>query len=237
MVKIHEMIVKITNGKVIMDHIIEKNIYIKNGVIQAITNEDLPYEKLIDAGGKYISPGFIDTHVHGGGGADFMDTEKESVIQAARSHLVHGTTTILPTTLSDDLQEILCAVHNIREASDSADVPHIYGVHLEGPWLAPSQSGAMDPKYIVPIHRCDYDKLISASEGFVRKVSFAPELEGAEEFCKYLKEHHIVPSAGHTEATLDDIRKCREMGLKMATHLYSSMDCRSLQVSFALARK
>lgn len=112
------MTIKIINGKVITDHIVEKNVYIRNGVIQAITNEELPYEQLIDAKGNYVSPGFIDVHVHGGGGADFMDGGINPVMQAARAHMKHGTTTIIPTTLSDELHEISKTVHSIKSASE-----------------------------------------------------------------------------------------------------------------------
>lgn len=217
------MITKIANGKVITDKIVEKNVYIKNGIIQAITNEEIPFDEQIDAKGKYVSPGFIDTHVHGGGGADFMDDGKDSVIQAVRAHMKHGTTTILPTTLSESLGEIMVAVKNIREAAKVEDVPHIYGAHLEGPWLAMSQKGAMNPEFIIPPRKEEYEKVLAEGKGCVKKVTFAPELEGAAELCKYLKEEDIIPSAGHTEATIDDIRACREMGLNMVTHLYSSM--------------
>lgn len=215
--------IKITNGKVITDRVVEKDIYIKDGVIQGVTNEERPYDELIDAGGLYVSPGFIDTHVHGGGGADFMDEGTESVIRVVRTHMRHGTTTILPTILPDSLDEILRAVRNIGEAAGADDVPHIYGVHMEGPWLAKSQAGAMDPKYIVTPKKQDYRRILSKAKGLIRKVTFAPELKGAQEFCRYLKENGIVPSAGHTEATLEKIRDCREAGLDMVTHLYSSM--------------
>lgn len=215
--------IKITNGKVIMDKVVEKNLYIRNGQIEAITNEELPFDELIDAKGKYVSPGFIDTHVHGGGGFDFMDEGEESVVKAARAHMKHGTTTILPTTLSESLGEIMTAVDNIREAAKEEDVPHIYGAHLEGPWLAMSQKGAMNPEFIIPPRKEEYERVIEAGKGCVKKVTFAPELEGAEELCRYLKENNIIPSAGHTEATIEDIKACRKMGLDMVTHLYSSM--------------
>lgn len=217
------MTIKIINGKVITDHIVEKNVYIRNGVIQAITNGELPYEQLIDAKGNYVSPGFIDVHVHGGGGADFMDGGINPVMQAARAHMKHGTTTIIPTTLSDELHEISKTVHNIKSASEKTDMPHIIGVHLEGPWISKSQAGAMNPKYIIAPTRRDYESLISECGDFVCKVSFAPELEGADELCEYLKDNSIVASAGHTDATMDDIQRCRAKGLGMFTHLYSAM--------------
>jgi len=216
--------VKITNGKLILsDRICEANLYIQKGKILAVTEEDLPCDMTIDAKGSYVSPGFIDTHVHGGGGHDFMDGGQECAAAAARAHMKHGTTTILPTTLSDSLDEIIACIKDVYQASKEERMPHIPGVHLEGPFLAKTQAGAMNPKYIIEPVKEDYEKLIDAVPGFVKKVTFAPELPGSMELCKYLKEKGIIASAGHTEATLDDMEACRKEGLNMVTHLYSAM--------------
>ena len=216
--------IKIKNGKVITDKIIDANVYIKDGKIFAVTNEELPFDEEIDAGGLYVSPGFVDTHCHGGGNHDFMDGSVEAAKGAMKAHLKHGTTTMLPTTLSESTEAIMEAIGNVKQAiSEDEDLPHVPGVHLEGPYFAPSQAGAQDPRYIVPPVKEDYTKIVETYGNFIKKYAFAPELPGADEFCRYITSKGIIASAGHTECTYDDMQKMSECGLTMVTHLYSAM--------------
>jgi len=215
-------VIKISGGRVIGETISEKNVYIKEGKIFSVTEEELPFDKELDACGNYVSPGFIDTHLHGGGGFDFMDGDEESVKAVADFHLSHGSTIILPTTLSGDTEEIINSVKTIKRVFDKGDT-NIWGVHLEGPYFSKNQAGAQDPRYIRTPKKEEYEKIINSCQGFIKKVSFAPELEEAEEFLKFLAEQDIIASAGHTDATIEDIKKARELGLNMVTHLYSGM--------------
>ena len=132
------MRIKIQNGTLIADRMITgQNLYLENGRIAAITPEDLPYDRLMDAQGQYVSPGFIDIHSHGGGGADFMDGGVEPIEQAAMMHLEHGTTTIYPTTLASSYPVLQQAVLDIGQAMHSSKrLPHSPGAHLEGPYLS-----------------------------------------------------------------------------------------------------
>lgn len=219
------MIKKIINGKIITD-IIEKDktLYIEDNKILAITNENLPYDKIIDAKNQYVSPGFIDIHTHGGGGYDFMDGGVNPVVEGARMHLNHGTTSIMPTTLSSGIEELKSAISNIGKAMKIKDnMPNIIGAHLEGPYFSLNQSGAQNPKYIKNPKRDEYEELLEYGDGIIKRWSFAPELDGSEEFCKALMKRNIVPSIAHSDAEYDDIMKISGLGCKLVTHLYSGM--------------
>lgn len=216
--------IKIKNGKIITDTVSETNLYIKDGKIHAVTNDELPFDDEIDAKGLYVSPGFIDTHCHGGGNHDFMDGSVEAAKGAMKAHLKHGTTTMLPTTLSESTEAIMGAIADIKQAiAEDEDLPHVPGVHLEGPYFAKSQAGAQDLRYIVPPVKEDYTKICETYGNFIKKYAFAPELPGSEEFCRYITSRGIVASAGHTECTYEDMQKMSDCGLTMVTHLYSAM--------------
>jgi len=219
--------IKITNGSVILNGGIEKtNVYVESGKIKKITVDDLPCEKIIDAGGRYVSPGFIDTHVHGGGNADFMDGGKEPMRVAAKAHLAKGTTSISPTSLACPYEELKEALINYKELtleSGKNGMPNLVGMHFEGPYFAPSQAGAQPPHCIYPPKKSEYRELLSIAEGAISKWSFAPELQGALEFCEEISKAGVVASIGHTDATYDAVLAAYEHGAKCMTHFYSCM--------------
>lgn len=215
--------IKISGGKVIAEGITETSVYIKDGSIFAVTDQPLDYDIAIDATGLYVSPGFIDVHVHGGGGHDFMDGDEQGTIRALQVHMRHGTTSILPTTLTAQLEDTQNAIETIKAVQNAAHIPHILGVHIEGPYISPQQCGAQDAAYIGKPVRREYENMIAQGEGIIKKWTFAPELAGSDAFCAYLMQQQIVPSIGHTDATFADVRKAYEAGVTNMTHLYSSM--------------
>ncbi len=217
---------KITNGKIIGKEITGGNIYIENGTISAITEDNLPFDHEIDAGGNYVSPGFIDTHVHGGGNADFMDDGIEPMRIAAQTHLKHGTTSICPTTLScafDTLKQTVIDYKALTLESGKNGLPNFVGLHMEGPNFALSQAGAQPPSYIYPPKPEEYEEILAMGEGHIAKWSLAPELEGSERFIKALVKHGVVASLGHTEADYETVRRAYESGASCLTHFYSGM--------------
>ena len=149
------MTTKIINGKIILtDEILEGySLYFADGVITAVTADDLPCDCVIDAAGQYVSPGFVDIHTHGAGGADFLDGKADAYRTAAKMHGDHGTTTLLPTTTSVDRDGILVAVKAYEEARHTPGLPDMPGLHLEGPNLAASQKGAQEERFIHPFDR------------------------------------------------------------------------------------
>ncbi len=217
------MITRIKNGKLILsDDYSKEYLYIKDGEISAITNEELPFDKEIDADGNYVSPGFIDIHVHGGGGYEFVDGTFEAIKNAANIHAKHGTTTIYPTISAFDYSKTVNVLEAISKNKDNAEiVPHIYGVHLEGPYFSPKQSGAQDPSFIRTPDENEYTKLYNDYGDIIKRWSYAPELPDSDKFLDFLTEKDIVASAGHTDAEYSHIKSAYENGMKLITHLYS----------------
>ncbi|MBR3423145.1 MAG: amidohydrolase family protein, partial [Clostridia bacterium] len=180
----------------------------------------------VDGEGLYLSPGFIDLHVHGGGGADFMDADPVACRTAIGFHMLHGTTTIVPTALCADDEELarmFGAVIAVKRSEEAKRLPRIAGVHLEGPFINPGQAGALNPEYTKTPSPGAWEKILGYAGGELLIWTVAPELEGADRMCRELKEYGIVFSAGHSEATYGESVRAFDSGFTMATHLYSSM--------------
>jgi len=221
------LILKIKNAVFITDNEEKnKNLYIEDGYIKSFTQEELPFDREIAACGLYVSPGFIDIHTHGAGDYDFADGCVEDVLNAAYAHALYGTTTVYPTCTSASFDDTLRFIKNVKEAMkhNSAGLPYIAGSHLEGPYFSDAQRGAQNPQYVKNPVREEYEKFISSGEGTVRRVSFAPELDGAMELCEYLTENNVVASFGHTDGIYQEIKPLVDKGCILATHLYSGMN-------------
>lgn len=203
-----------------------KYLYIEDGRIKALTKEEFPFDEEIDAQGLFVSSGFIDIHTHGAGNHDFADGEKEDIIKAAHTHARYGTTTIYPTCTSSSTEDIMHFVENVRDAikENAPGKPHIAGSHLEGPYFADSQRGAQNPEYIKAPCKDEYTEFEKKSEGTLKRISFAPELDGSYELCDFLKEKGIVASFGHTDGIYEEILPAIKKGCTLATHLYSGMN-------------
>lgn len=221
------MITKIFNGVFITDQLYpDKNLYIKDDRIFAFTEEELDFDVAIDAKGLYVSPGFIDIHTHGAGGYDFADGSAEDILKAAKTHALHGTTTVFPTSASMSFEDTKKFVENVKEAmkENAPGKPYIAGSHLEGPYFSQEQRGAQNPVYIKSPQREEYISWIEAGEGTVRRISYAPELEGSKELCKYLNENNVVSAFAHTNGIYEEIKPLVDCGCRIATHLYSGMN-------------
>lgn len=219
----------IRNGKIIFPEKIEDNLTIvcEDGIIAEIAASpniiDDEYDTVIDAQHNYVSPGFIDIHTHGGGGHDFMDGTVEAYLGAAEMHARHGTTSLLPTTLTSTTEELLKTFEIYREAKqNNKKGAKFLGLHLEGPYFAYNQRGAQDPKYLRNPEPDEYNMILAATDDIAR-WSLAPELNGALEFGQALTKRKILPAIAHSDAIYEEVVPAFEAGFTLATHLYSGM--------------
>jgi len=183
----------------------------------------LPDDIVIETNGLHLAPGFIELHTHGGGGHDFMDNSPEAVLGVCQTHLQHGTTAIMPTTLSSTTGELFANLSLIDELSKTREgIPEILGIHLEGPYVSPHKKGAQDPRYIRCPDKAEY-KHIFANCPSIKIWTVAPELPGAMEMGRWMRDNGIIGSIGHTNAVFEDIAAARENGYTMLTHFYNGM--------------
>jgi N-acetylglucosamine-6-phosphate deacetylase len=226
-VDIKQSLIEIFNGHVITPEGIISNgsVLIKDGAIADISDhhEEISGANKVDAGGRYISPGFIDIHVHGGGGFDFMDNTVEAFLEIAKTHARYGTTALFPTTLTGSTEDIVNTLRTYDEAYPLNDRgSEFMGVHLEGPYFAMNQRGAQDPKWIREPDPEEYEYIVSQS-GSIKRWSAAPELKGAIPFARYLRSRGIIVSLAHTDAIYEEVLEGYNNGYTLATHLYSAM--------------
>ena len=218
---------KIYNGRIITPYRIipQGSVLISDGMITAVSEGNIVAADAveIDAKGKFVAPGFIDIHVHGGGGHDFMDGSETAFLKIAETHAKYGTTAMLPTTLTsekDGLFETLTIYEEANKKNKSG--AQFLGMHLEGPYFAMNQRGAQDPRYIRDPDPEEYKAVIAHSSS-IKRWSAAPELKGAIEFGQYLRKHGILAAVAHTDAVYEEVIEAFDNGYTLATHLYSAM--------------
>lgn len=222
-----EQRLKIYNGNIITPYRIipDGTVIVTGGLISAVGQGNIEAEDAfeIDAKGQYIAPGFIDIHVHGGGGHDFMDGNETAFLNIAETHAKYGTTAMLPTTLTSTHEQLLQTLAIYERANEkNINGAQFLGMHLEGPYFAMNQRGAQDPKYIRDPDPAEYNDILSRSSS-IKRWSAAPELKGAIEFGRCLKSKGILTALAHTDAVYEEVMVAFENGYTLATHLYSGM--------------
>jgi N-acetylglucosamine-6-phosphate deacetylase len=220
--------IKITNGRIITPKgILENgNLMISGGVITEFGESriDKTADLTIDAAGKFVSPGFIDIHIHGGGGFDFMDGTMEAFLKIAHIHACYGTTALFPTTLTAEKEDLLQTLDVYRRAlNENEEGAQFMGMHIEGPYFDMEQRGAQDPRFIRNPDEKEYKEVIAKAGDLIARWSAAPELPGAIEFGRFLVANGIMPAIAHTNAVYEDVVKALENGYTLATHFYSGM--------------
>lgn len=202
--------------------IVSGYLYIEDGFIKEISKNEEKCDTGYDYTEKYVAPGFVDIHTHGAGGHPFLTEDPECVASACDFHLAHGTTSIMPTLSAAPIHVMARCTAAIKEARDKKlTVCNIIGAHLEGPYLSKKQCGAQCTDYITEPIEKDYTALIEEYGDAIARWSYAPERDTDGSFAKYLSAHGIIASAGHTDATYDDIAVAIENGCTLITHLYS----------------
>ena len=167
-----------------------------------------------------VVPGFVDTHVHGGGGASFDGGSPEDAVAVTRAHLAHGTTSMTASLVTDRVEGLAASVRNLAEVADDGVIA---GIHLEGPWLSPKQAGAHDPALLTDPKPEQVEALLDAGRGHVRMVTLAPELPGGLDAIRRLTAHGVVTGIGHTDATYDLAVAALDAGAQVGTHLFNAM--------------
>ena len=214
----------IHNGNVVLpDRVIENSsVTIHDETIVGIDSEYPSGFEKIDAKGGYILPGFIDIHVHGGGGADFMDATVESFHQVACAHLDYGTTALCPTTMTcpDELLKIVIACYKEAKKTQT-DGAEMLGLHLEGPFFSAAGKGAQPVlEQRIPTEEILED-ILKAADGTILRWDAAPELPNMDLFAEVMKRYGVLASAAHTVATAEETLRMFDAGFSHVTHFYN----------------
>lgn len=174
----------------------------------------------LDLGDTTVVPGFVDLHVHGGGGSSFDTGTAEAADVVAATHLAHGTTSMAASLVTDTRERMAAAV---RELALLVQDGRLAGIHLEGPWLSPQRSGAHQPGSLSDPDPASVEALLAAGDGAVRMVTLAPELPGGIAAVRQLAAAGVVVAIGHTTATYDVAREALDAGARVGTHLFNAM--------------
>lgn len=206
----------------------KRDIVIKDGVIAAVGTDDILEDaQIIDANDCYVFPGFIDEHVHGGGGADFMDASPEGFEIAVKAHLAHGTTQLLPTAMTASQNDLLAFVENFKKfKAKSKYGKNTPGIHLEGPYFSGANAkstGAQKNELMRAPTEEEIDTILQATDGFLMRWDAAPEVDEKGIFAKKMKENNIICSMAHSAATSEQAQKGIDNGFSHVTHFYNAV--------------
>jgi N-acetylglucosamine-6-phosphate deacetylase len=195
-------------------------IRLTGNLIDAVDAGPGPRPPAVDLRGKWVLPGFIDLHVHGGGGASFTEGTLDDARKAAEFHRGRGTTNLLASLVTAPLAELeaRCAM-----LAGLADEGVIAGLHLEGPFLSPARRGAQDPRHMLAPDVAVFERLHAAARGHLRVITLAPELPGAAAVIEAATRSGVTVAVGHTDATADVTMAAIDAGATHATHLFNGM--------------
>lgn len=190
------------------------------------TRKASPRSSDIDARGFLVLPGFVDAHVHGGGGADFMHGTVDVVRQITRTHARYGTTSLLATTLTasrDSTDRAIEAARTVMEAGPGDGEARVLGIHLEGPYICAAKRGAQPEAFVRPPDTDEIARWIALSGSRIKKITLAPEVPGAEEVVRLARAHGVTVSLGHTNAAAAEAEAAISWGATGATHIFNAM--------------
>src|SRR5918998_6167461 len=168
----------------------------------------------------WVVPGFVDTHVHGGGGHDYATEDPQQAVDARDYHARHGTTTSLAGLVTAPIN-VLC--RQLDTLADLVEDGHFAGIHLEGPFLSPAQPGAHDTALLRVPDPATVERLVTAGRGALRIVTLAPELPGGEAAMKQLQAAGVRVAIGHTDADQHVAASAIDAGARVVTHLFNAM--------------
>ena len=219
--------VRLHGGTVVSGGKMQKmDVLIKDGKTEALILPEKHTDdyNVLDCTDLIISSGFVDIHTHGGGGSDYMDDDGDAFYNALSLHLAHGTTSVMPTTLSAGTEGILKAMDNyLRAETDKRIKTNLLGINMEGPYISLNQAGAQRPENIREFDEREYKLIYERSQGRIKRWCVAPEKEGAKDFADFAYENGIVLSIAHSDADFDTVVRAFDWGYRHVTHLYSGM--------------
>ena len=201
--------------------VVDDDVVVAEGRIAAVGGA--PSGEVVEMGGRWVLPGFVDVHVHGGGGAQCNTTDPDEVRRVAAFHAGHGTTALLATTVAAPVDDLVGAARAIdaARATPAAGSAEILGTHLEGPFLSPAWPGAMEREVFLAPDVDALDRLLAA--GTVRAISLAPELPGALAVIQRAAAVGVCVSLGHSDATYAQAQAAAEAGARSVTHAFNAM--------------
>ncbi|GGQ09138.1 N-acetylglucosamine-6-phosphate deacetylase [Streptomyces mutabilis] len=179
-----------------------------------------PGADVVDVSGHWVVPGFVDIHNHGGGGASFTGGTAEDVLQGVETHRRHGTTTVVASAVTGDLDFLARQAGMLAELAQQGDIA---GVHFEGPFISPCRKGAHDEQLLRDPDPAEVRKLVDATHGHARMMTLATELPGGLDSVRLLTEHGVIAAVGHTDATYEQTLQAIDAGATVATHLFNAM--------------
>lgn len=183
-----------------------------------------PGAAVVDLKGAYLSPGFIDIHVHGGGGSDFMDGSADAVRTACQAHAGHGTTTIIPTTTTGSPEQLAAMIEScavVKRHWRPADGASIGGVHLYGPYFAPDKVGCHSKEGQRNPDAAEYDRYFNS--GMIRVATCAAELPGAAAFYRMARKHRCLITCGHSNSSWAEMQAAFKHGMRHVDHFWCAM--------------
>ncbi|MFJ3773860.1 N-acetylglucosamine-6-phosphate deacetylase [Streptomyces sp. NPDC090075] len=176
--------------------------------------------QVIDVTGHWLLPGFVDMHNHGGGGASFSSGTAEQILAGVHTHRLHGTTTLVASTVTDDMDVLARQAGLLSELAEQGEIA---GVHFEGPFISPCRKGAHSEALLRDPDPAEVRKLLDAARGHAKMVTLATELPGGIESVRLLAEHGVIAAVGHTDATYEQTVEAIDAGATVATHLFNAM--------------
>ncbi|EHJ38469.1 N-acetylglucosamine-6-phosphate deacetylase [Clostridioides difficile 70-100-2010] len=210
------------NGKIILkNQILENKVLVFDEKIIDIADSVPKDCEVIDADGKYISPGLIDIHIHGNMGKDTMDSTDESIETISKSIMRHGVTSFLPTTMTMDKEHVYDALEVIKKAQNrKLEGAQVLGAHLEGPFINENYKGAQNEKFII---NSKYE-FIKEYKDVIKVITYAPEKDIDFDFTREIKRcTDIVLSIGHSNANYDQAKEAINLGVTNVTHMFNAM--------------
>ncbi|HET6352640.1 N-acetylglucosamine-6-phosphate deacetylase [Streptomyces sp.] len=209
----------LTGARVVLPTGIVENgrVIVEGARITGAAGADAP---ALDLTGHWVVPGFVDIHNHGGGGASFSSGSAEDVLTGVRTHREHGTTTLVASTVTGEMDFL---AHRAGFLSELVEQGDLAGIHFEGPFISPCRKGAHSEELLRDPDPAEVRKLIDAARGTAKMVTLATELPGGIDSVRLLAEHGVIAAIGHTDATYEQTVEAIDAGASVATHLYNAM--------------